>query len=63
MYRRNLLLMVGGLNFFPDLSLFLASGTAAMRKASFEELDKPKRYRLKKILNNVTSSLHLRGKK
>lgn len=48
--------------FFPDLNLFLESGTTVMRKASFDEFDKPKRYRLKKILCNVRSSL-VRGKK
>lgn len=49
--------------YFPDLKLFLLSGTMAMRKASFDELDKPKRYRLKKLLSNVRSSLNLQGKK
>lgn len=29
--------------FFPDLKWFLASGTKVMRKASFDEFDKPKR--------------------
>ncbi len=33
---------------FPDLKMFLLSGTMVMRKASFDELDKPKRYHLKK---------------
>lgn len=49
--------------YFPDLSLFLASGSAALKKASFDELDQPKRYRLKKILCSVRSSLQARGKK
>lgn len=49
--------------YFPDLKMFLLSGTMAMRKASFDELDKPKRYRLKKLLSNVRSSLNLQGKK
>ncbi len=40
-------------SYFPDLKVFLLSGTMAMRKASFDELDKPKRYRLKKLLSNV----------
>ncbi|KAL0159977.1 hypothetical protein M9458_043702, partial [Cirrhinus mrigala] len=30
-------------SYFPDLKVFLLSGTMAMRKASFDELDKPKR--------------------
>jgi len=50
-------------SYFPDVKLFLLSGTFAMRKASFEELDKPKRYRLKKLLSNVRSSLNLQSKK
>jgi len=49
--------------YFPDLKLFLLSGSMAMRKASLEELDKPKRYRLKKLLSNVRSSLNSQGKK
>ncbi len=48
---------------FPDLKMFLLSGTMAMRKASFDELDKPKRYRLKKLLSNVKSALNVQGKK
>ncbi|KAG1927643.1 hypothetical protein F2P79_024093 [Pimephales promelas] len=40
--------------FVSDLKLFLLSGSMAMRKASLEELDKPKRYRLKKLLSNET---------
>ncbi len=35
----------------------------AMRKAFFDELDKPKRYRLKKLLSNVKSALNVQGKK
>ncbi len=50
-------------SYFPDLKVFLLSGTMAMRKASFDELDKPKRYRLKKLLSNVRSSLNVQGKK
>lgn len=37
-------------SFFPDVKLFLLSGSLAMKKASLDELDKPKRYRLKKLL-------------
>ncbi len=48
---------------FPDLKMFLLSGTMVMRKASFYELDKPKRYRLKKLLSNVKSALNAQGKK
>lgn len=48
--------------FFPDLSLFLTSGTTAMKKSSFDELDRQKRYRLKKILSNVKASLQSRKK-
>ncbi len=48
---------------FPDLKMFLLSGTMVMRKASFDELDKPKRYRLKKFLSNVKSALNAQGKK
>ncbi len=47
---------------FPDLKMFLLSGTMPMRKASFDELDKPKRYRLKKLLSNVKSALNVQGK-
>ncbi len=43
--------------------MFLLSGTMVMRKASFDELDKPKRYRLKKCLSNVKSALNAQGKK
>lgn len=50
-------------SYFPDLDLFLMSCTLAMRKATFDELDKPKRYRLKKLLSNVRSVLQLQGKK
>ncbi|KAL0161320.1 hypothetical protein M9458_045045, partial [Cirrhinus mrigala] len=46
-------------SYFPDLDLFLMSCTLAMRKATFDELDKPKRYRLKKLLSNVRSVLQL----
>lgn len=49
--------------YFPDLKLFLLSCTLAMRKATFDELDKPKRYRLKKLLSNVRSILSVHGKK
>jgi len=48
---------------FPDLKLFLISCTVAMRKATFDELDRPKRYRLKKILCTVRGILNLSGKK
>lgn len=48
---------------FPDLKLFLASCTTAMRVATYDELDKPKRYRLKKLLSNVRISLNLNRKK
>lgn len=50
-------------SYFPDLKLFLSSCTIAMRKTNFDELDRPKRYRLKKILCNVRSILLLQGKK
>lgn len=50
-------------SYFPDLELFLRSCTLVMRKATFDELDKPKRYRLKKLLSNVRSVLHLQRKK
>lgn len=50
-------------SFFPDVKLFLLSGSLAMKKASLDELDKPKRYRLKKLLSNVRSSLKLQSKK
>lgn len=50
-------------SYFPDLELFLVSCTVAMRKATFDEIDRPKRYHLKKLLCNVRSILHLPGKK
>ncbi|CAM4380158.1 unnamed protein product [Leuciscus chuanchicus] len=50
-------------SYFPDLKLFLVSCTVAMRKATFDELDRPKRYRLKKLLSNVRSILHVPGKR
>lgn len=50
-------------SFFPDVKLFLLSGSLAMKKASLDELDKPKRYRLKKLLSNIRSSLKLQSKK
>lgn len=49
--------------YFPDLKLFLMSCTVAMRKAAFDELERPERHRLKKILCNVRSILLLQGKK
>lgn len=45
-------------SYFPDLKLFLLSVTMAMRKASIYELDKPKRYRLRKLMGNVRSTLN-----
>lgn len=50
-------------SFFPDLKLFLASCNMAMGKATYDELDKLKRYRLKKLLSNVRSTLSSRDKK
>lgn len=39
--------------YFPDLQLFIDSCTLAMKKATLEELDQPKRYRLKKHMSTV----------
>lgn len=50
-------------NYFPDLKLFVVSGTMAMKGASLDELDKPKRYRLKKLLSSVRSVLNMQVKK
>lgn len=41
--------------FFPDLKRFFASCKMAMEKATFEELSRQKRYRLKKIMTKVKS--------
>uniref|UniRef100_A0A672N691 CCHC-type domain-containing protein n=1 Tax=Sinocyclocheilus grahami TaxID=75366 RepID=A0A672N691_SINGR len=49
--------------YFPDLELFVESGAVAMRKATLEELDQPKRYRLKKLVSVVRKSLNSRLKK
>ncbi|ROL48617.1 hypothetical protein DPX16_12233 [Anabarilius grahami] len=49
--------------YFPDLELFVESGAIAMRKATLEELDQPKRYRLKKLVSTVRKSLNSRLKK
>lgn len=43
--------------FFPDLRLFTESSLVAMKKATFEELDQPKRYRLKKFVSAVRKRL------
>lgn len=42
---------------FPNLRLFVESSQMAMKKATFEELDKPKRYRLKKFMSAVRKRL------
>ncbi len=39
--------------YFPDLQLFLESCTLVMKKTTLEELDQPKRYRLKKYMSTV----------
>lgn len=39
--------------YFPDLKLFIDSSVNAMKKATLEELDQPKRYRLKKFVSAV----------
>lgn len=39
--------------YFPDLKLFIDSSVIAMKKATLEELDQPKRYRLKKFVSAV----------
>lgn len=49
--------------YFPDLELFVESGAIVMRKATLEELDKPKRYRLKKLVSTVRKSLNSRLKR
>lgn len=49
-------------SFFSDLKLFLASCSVAARKASLEELDQPKRYRLSKFKSNVRSKLNIMKK-
>lgn len=43
--------------YFSDLQLFVDSCAMAMRKASLEELDQPKRYRLKKHVSAVKKRL------
>lgn len=43
--------------FFSDLRLFIESSLIAMKKASLEELDQPKRYRLKKFVSAVRKRL------
>ncbi len=35
--------------YFPDLKLFIDSSVTAMKKATLEEYNQPKRYRLKKV--------------
>jgi len=49
--------------FFPDLQLFVESVTMAMRKATLEEIDQPKRYRLKKHMSAVKKKLKSGHKK
>lgn len=39
--------------YFPDLKLFIDSSVSAMKKATLEELNQPKRYRLKKFVSAV----------
>lgn len=39
--------------YFPDLKLFIDSSVIVMKKATLEELDQPKRYRLKKFVSAV----------
>lgn len=49
--------------FFPDLKRFLMSCKVAMRKATFDELNRQKRYRLKKIITKVKSMTNREEKK
>lgn len=49
--------------YFPDLQLFVESVSMAMRKATLEELDQPKRYRLKKYMSAVKKRLKTCHKK
>lgn len=49
--------------FFPDLKRFLVSCKIAMRKATFDELSRQKRYRLKKIITKVKGMTNREGKK
>lgn len=49
--------------YFSDLQLFVDSCAMAMRKASLEELDQPKRYRLKKHVSAVKKRLKICSKK
>lgn len=49
--------------FFPDLQLFVESVAVAMRKATLEEIDQPKRYRLKKYMSTVRQKLKICHKK
>ncbi len=48
---------------FSDLQLFVDSCAVVMRKASLEELDQPKRYRLKKHVSAVKKRLNVCRKK
>lgn len=43
--------------FFVDLRLFVESSLVAMKKATLDELDQPKRYRLKKFVSAVRKRL------
>lgn len=49
--------------YFSDLQLFVDSCAMATRKASLEELDQPKRYRLKKHVSTVKKRLKISSKK
>lgn len=49
--------------FFPDLKRFLVSCKSAMNKATFEELSRQKRYRLKKIITKVKNMVNRNVKK
>lgn len=49
--------------FFPDLQLFVESVAVAMRKSTLEEIDQPKRYRLKKYMSTVRQKLKMCQKK
>ncbi|MGH0115349.1 UNVERIFIED_CONTAM: hypothetical protein FKN15_006777 [Acipenser sinensis] len=43
---------------FPDLKLFLNSAHIALKKATIKEIDQPKRYRLKKLMQTVRKMLN-----
>lgn len=45
-------------HFFPDLRLFLHSAHVITRKATIEEFDQLKRYRLKKIVQKIKKDLN-----